>query len=64
MDTAYAPTLTNSDRCDRCGARAYIRATVAGSHLHFCAHHGQEHLPALRDRDDVEILDETAQLHV
>ena len=59
MDTAIAPTLSATDRCDRCGARAYIRATVAGSPLLFCAHHGQQHLPALRERGDVEILDET-----
>ncbi|SNC60650.1 hypothetical protein SAMN05445756_0322 [Kytococcus aerolatus] len=64
MDTATAPTptLTPADRCDRCGARAYLRATVSGTHLLFCAHHGQAHLPALRERSDVEILDETHQL--
>ncbi|WP_462417387.1 DUF7455 domain-containing protein [Kytococcus sp. Marseille-QA3725] len=59
METAVAPVLTAADRCDRCGARAYVRALVAGSALHFCAHHGQEHLPALRERGDVEVLDET-----
>lgn len=62
METAVAPVLTNADRCDRCGARAYVRVTVAGSPLHFCAHHGQEHLPALLERSDVEVLDETDQL--
>lgn len=63
MATALAPTLTAADRCDRCGARAYVRVTLAGSPLHFCAHHGQEHLPALQDRADVEVLDETHLLH-
>ncbi|MGI8665383.1 MAG: DUF7455 domain-containing protein, partial [Jatrophihabitans sp.] len=35
---AVAP-LTAVDRCDRCGAQAYVRVTLpAGSELMFCAH--------------------------
>lgn len=53
--------LTAADRCDRCGAKAYVRARLhAGGELLFCAHHGREHLPALKDLADIE--DETARL--
>lgn len=33
-------TLQASDRCDVCGAQAYIRVELAGGELLFCAHHG------------------------
>ena len=62
MTTALAPTLTAADRCDRCGAQAYIRARLTtGGELLFCAHHGREHLAKLRDLA-VEIQDETDRL--
>ncbi|HET8987105.1 MAG TPA: hypothetical protein VFN43_01225 [Humibacillus sp.] len=62
MTTALAPELTAADRCDRCGAQAYIRARlVTGGELLFCAHHGREHLPALMDKA-VDVLDETERL--
>lgn len=32
--------LTAFDRCDSCGAQAYVRATLASGDLLFCAHHG------------------------
>jgi hypothetical protein len=43
-----APTpLSAADRCDRCGARAYLRAVLpSGSALLFCAHHAREHVAA------------------
>jgi hypothetical protein len=46
-----APTpLSAADRCDRCGARAYLRAVLpSGSALLFCAHHAREHAAALKD---------------
>ena len=45
---ASAP-LTAADRCDRCGARAYIRVVLpGGGELLFCAHHGRAHEEALR----------------
>lgn len=37
-----APVLTALDRCDYCGAQAYIRATLATGELLFCAHHAAE----------------------
>lgn len=45
--TADAPAqLTRQDRCDRCGAQAYVRATLhqAGdAELLFCGHHFRAH---------------------
>ena len=35
--------LTALDRCDACGAQAYIRVVVASGELLFCAHHGRKH---------------------
>jgi hypothetical protein len=54
--------LSAADRCDRCGARAYIRARLrSGGELYFCAHHGRLHLPKLADQA-TEIHDESDQL--
>ena len=62
MNAALAPSLTTADRCDRCGAQAYVRARLhAGGELLFCAHHGREHVPALVDKAD--IIDESERLH-
>ena len=63
MNATLTPELTASDSCDRCGAQAYVRARIGdGLELHFCAHHGREHLDKLRLVDDVHILDETHRL--
>ena len=35
--------LTALDRCDSCGAQAYIRVMIGESELLFCAHHGRRH---------------------
>jgi hypothetical protein len=35
--------LTASDRCDSCGAQAYIRVAIGKSELLFCAHHGKKY---------------------
>ena len=46
MTTALAPSsaLTAADRCDRCGAQAYLRVELqSGGELLFCAHHAREH---------------------
>lgn len=37
-----APELKASDRCDVCGAQAYIRVVLASGELMFCSHHGNE----------------------
>ena len=53
--------LTAYDRCDSCGAQAYIRVAIGTSELLFCAHHGkkyQEKLEAVAS----EWHDESAKL--
>jgi hypothetical protein len=63
VTTALAPTLTAVDRCDRCGAQAYVRARLtSGGELLFCGHHGREHLPKLQ-HVATEIQNETDRLH-
>jgi hypothetical protein len=53
VTTAVAPgasALSAADRCDRCGAQAYLRVELqSGGELHFCAHHAREHGDALRE---------------
>ncbi len=62
MTATMAQALTAADRCDRCGAQAYVRVQLhAGGELLFCAHHGRQHVPALRDV--AEIHDESDRLH-
>ena len=66
MTTALAPssTLSAADRCDRCGAQAYVRATLpGGTELLFCGHHGNAHRPSLLVAG-ASIHDETDKLHV
>lgn len=45
-------TLGPGDRCDRCGARAQIRAVLPnGLDLLFCGHHAREYDAALRAKE-------------
>lgn len=66
--TEAAPTgaqneLTGLDRCDSCGAQAYVRATMpAGGVLLFCAHHAAKHREKLTGLG-ADWHDETAKLH-
>ena len=53
--------LTAADRCDSCGAQAYIAAEVNGSELLFCAHHGHKYEAKLREVA-TSWHDETARL--
>ena len=54
--------LTAMDRCDRCGAQAYVWALLPnGLELLFCAHHNRQHSSALA-KIAVGILDETYRL--
>lgn len=63
MTTAVAPAaLTAADRCDRCGAQAYLRVELqSGGELLFCAHHAREHGDKLREVA-ANVLDETHKL--
>ena len=57
-----AATLTATDRCDRCGARAYVRVLLPNRlELLFCVHHTREHGRALAEIA-VDIQDETRRL--
>jgi hypothetical protein len=48
--TIAASPLTAADRCDRCGAQAYVRAVLgSGSELLFCAHHWHQNESRLRE---------------
>ena len=50
MTTLTAPKLSSLDRCDRCGAQAYLRVELqTGGELLFCAHHAREHGEKLRE---------------
>ncbi len=63
VNATLAHRLSTADRCDRCGAQAYIRARLfSGGELYFCAHHGRQHLPKLSSQAS-EIHDETERLH-
>lgn len=62
MTTPIASPLTATDRCDRCGAQAYVRVTLeSGLDLLFCAHHWHDNETALREVAD-SIQDETDRL--
>ena len=60
---ATAPAgLSVADRCDRCGAQAYLRVELGkGAELLFCAHHAREHGDRLREVA-ANIHDETDRL--
>jgi len=65
VTTAIAPSaaLTAADRCDRCGAQAYLRVELSGGgELLFCAHHAREHGDKLREIA-VNVQDETGKLN-
>ena len=60
--TLDATGLLATDRCDRCGAQAYVRVRLAsGGELLFCGHHAREHENALRQAS-ADIHDETDRL--
>jgi hypothetical protein len=62
VTTTLATPLTAADRCDRCGAQAYVRVVLgSGGELLFCAHHGRAHDARLRQLD-AAITDETDRL--
>ena len=59
---ATSSALSAADRCDRCGAQAYLRVELqSGGELLFCAHHAREHGDKLREIA-VTVHDETGKL--
>lgn len=63
MNATATRELTTMDRCDRCGAQAYVRATLrsSGGTLLFCAHHARDVEAKLRPLAS-EWLDESDAL--
>ena len=60
--TIDATPLAATDRCDRCGAQAYVRTVLSsGSELLFCSHHWRDNEDRLR-QIAVSIHDETNRL--
>ena len=62
MRTATAPpkpvrTLTPLDRCDLCGAEAFVKANLMTGELLFCGHHGHDHMDAIV-KVAIEVIDE------
>lgn len=54
--------LTAADRCDRCGAQAYVRVTLPScGELMFCGHHAKAHEDKLR-QVAIRIQDETEKV--
>jgi len=59
--TAPLPQLSSLDRCDSCGAQAYVRVRLQSGELYFCGHHASEVKAAL-EPTALEWLDETDRL--
>ena len=63
MSTSVMDSLTAADRCDRCGAQAYLRVTMpSGGELLFCAHHARAHQDKLQ-QVALKIQDETNRVN-
>jgi hypothetical protein len=41
--------LTANDRCDQCGAQAFVQVFFESGYLLFCAHHYNEHEKSLEE---------------
>ena len=61
MTTMTAPALNAADRCDRCGAQAFVRVVLSAGDLLFCGHHGRQFAPTL-EAQGAHVLDETVRL--
>lgn len=60
-ETQYRRELTALDRCDVCGARAWVRAVMKTSELLFCGHHAAKHIFALQ-QTALFVQDDRAEL--
>lgn len=64
MSTAVLAPLVVADRCDACGAQAFMRVLLrSGYELLFCGHHGRENTPALVAAG-ASLRDDTALINV
>jgi len=53
--------LTALDRCDRCTAQAWVKASGVNGELLFCSHHYNKHKNEL-SKWAFEVIDETERL--
>ena len=63
MDTENAVTLTAQDRCDSCGAQAFVYTELKSGYLLFCAHHWNKYRESL-EPNLRSFVDETHKLIV
>jgi hypothetical protein len=61
MTSTTLVPLTAADRCDRCGAQAYVRVVLPVGELLFCGHHARKHASAYGDVA-LQVQDETDRL--
>ncbi|ROS73000.1 hypothetical protein [Cellulomonas sp. PhB143] len=61
MTATTTEPLTAADRCDRCGAQAYVRVVLEHGELLFCGHHARAHAAAYEDLA-THVQDETDKL--
>ncbi len=59
--SSHQRPLTTADRCDACGAQAYLRVVLGSGELLFCAHHGRKNATAL-EKVALFVQDESARL--
>lgn len=62
-EKAKEKVLTAHDRCDSCGAQAYVKVSGVSGELMFCSHHfskimGDEKARGAMEKFAYEILDE------
>lgn len=56
-DEKIKRVLKIADRCDKCGAQAFVLAKFGSGELMFCGHHFNEHELMIREQS-YEIVDE------
>ena len=60
--TLVQSPLSAAERCDRCGAQAYVRVVLeSGGDLLFCGHHSTQYEQELR-KIAIEFQDERARI--
>jgi hypothetical protein len=56
--------LTNIDRCDKCGAQAFVITTYSnGYNLFFCKHHANKYAEIIAEKA-IDIHDESDKINV
>jgi hypothetical protein len=61
QSTQSGHLLSPADRCDRCGAAAYVLAVLTAGDLRFCAHHGRRYAAPLAAKA-LLVIDESQRL--